>query len=65
MKKIQLEEKTTVPIYDGSDVFKTHGLEATPVFIVVDGEGVVRHVIRGWGSETATIVTRQYERWAK
>jgi hypothetical protein len=64
-KKIQLDEKTTVPIYDGSDVFKTHGLEATPVFIVVDSEGVVRNVIRGWGSETATTVTREFERWTK
>ena len=38
-------EKTTVPIYDGTDVYKTHGLDATPVFIVVDADGVVRHVI--------------------
>ena len=56
---------TKVPVYDGTDVYKAHGLEATPVFVVVDADGVVRHVSRGWGGETAATVTRELERWAK
>ena len=57
--------KPTVPVYDGLEVYKTHGLEATPVFVVIDADGVVRHVARGWGGETAVAVTREVERWAK
>jgi peroxiredoxin len=57
--------KATVPVYDGTGVYKVHGLEATPVFVVIDADGVVRHVARGWGRETAAAVTREVERWAK
>jgi hypothetical protein len=57
--------KSTVPVYDGTGVYKVHGLEATPVFIVIDADGLVRHVTRGWGGETAATVTREAERWAK
>jgi peroxiredoxin len=57
--------RTTVPVYDGTDVYKAHGLEATPVIIVIDKDGVVRHVARGWGAETAAAVTKEVERWAK
>lgn len=64
-KKLQFEEKIAVPIFDGTDVYKTHGLEATPVFILVDADGVVRNVWRGWGKETPSSVTRDFERWAK
>ncbi|WP_020472917.1 TlpA family protein disulfide reductase [Zavarzinella formosa] len=55
----------TVPIYDGNPVYKTHGLESTPVFVVVDAEGITRHVSRGWGGETAEQVTKEFERWSK
>jgi peroxiredoxin len=64
-KKLHVEQKLNVPIYNGLDVYKTHGLEATPVFVVVDADGVVRHVTRGWGGETPVAVTREFERWAK
>jgi peroxiredoxin len=64
-KNLAADLKTTVPVYDGTDVYKAHGLEATPVFVVVDADGVVRHVARGWGGETAGAVTREVERWAK
>jgi peroxiredoxin len=57
--------KATVPVYDGTGVYKIHGLQATPVFVVVDADGVVRQVTRGWGGETAATVTREAERWAK
>lgn len=59
------ELKPTVPVYDGTDVYKVHGLEATPVIVVIDAAGVVRHVARGWGAETAGAVTREVERWAR
>lgn len=64
-RKLATDQKATVPIYDGTGVYKVHGLEATPVFVVVDADGVVRHVARGWGGETAAAVTRELERWAK
>jgi hypothetical protein len=64
-KKLHLDSKAGVAIFDGTDVYKTHGLEATPVFIVVDADGIIRHVSRGWGGETAATVTREFERWAR
>jgi hypothetical protein len=59
------ELKVSVPVYDGTGVYKAHGLDATPVFLVVDADGVIRHVVRGWGAETAGAVTRELERWAR
>lgn len=64
-KSLSAELKASVPLFDGTDVYRTHGLTATPVFVIVDADGVVRHVSRGWGSESAATVTREYERWAK
>jgi peroxiredoxin len=64
-KALAGELKATVPVYDGTGVYKSHGLEATPVFVVIDADGIVRHVTRGWGGETAATVTREAERWAK
>jgi hypothetical protein len=64
-KKLHVEQRLSVPIYNGLDVYKTHGLDATPVLVVVDADGVVRHVTRGWGGETPAAVSREFERWAK
>jgi hypothetical protein len=64
-KTLIADVKAAVPVYDGTGVYKVHGLEATPVFVVIDADGVVRHVARGWGGETAATVTRELERWAK
>jgi peroxiredoxin len=63
--KLHVQDKLNVPIHDGTDIYKTHGLDATPVFIVVDGDGIIRHVARGWGAETAAAVTREFEKWAR
>lgn len=63
--KLHVQEKINVPIHDGTDVYKTHGLNATPIFVIVDADGIIRHVARGWGAETASSVTREFERWAK
>src|SRR5262245_1560153 len=57
--------KLTVPVFDGTGVYKSHGLEATPVFVVVDAGGTVRQVIRGWDEETAATVTREFGKTAK
>ena len=57
--------KATVPVYDGTGLYKVHGLDATPVFVVIDGEGVIRHVTRGWGPETPAALTREVERWSR
>jgi peroxiredoxin len=65
VKALATDLKAAVPVYDGTGVYKVHGLEATPVFVVIDADGVVRHVARGWGRETAAAVTREVERWAK
>ncbi len=65
VRKLARDLKTATPVYDATDVFKTHGLSATPVFVIVDADGVVRHVLRGWGGESAATVTREFERWAK
>jgi peroxiredoxin len=64
-KTLIADLKSTVPVYDGTGVYKAHGLEATPVFVVIDADGVIRHVARGWGPETPAAVTREVERWAK
>jgi hypothetical protein len=64
-KSLIAEARAKVPVYDGTDVYKAHGLEATPVFVVIDADGVIRHVARGWGGETAATVTRELERWGK
>jgi peroxiredoxin len=64
-KTLYADEGLTVPLYDGNPVYKTHGLDSTPVFVVVDADGIVRHVTKGWGTETAEQVTREFERWAK
>ena len=64
-KTLYADEGLTVPLYDGNPVYKTHGLDSTPVFVVVDADGIVRHVTKGWGNETAEQVTREFERWAK
>ena len=57
-QKLLVDLGLTVPVFDGSTVYKAHGLEGTPVFIAIDAEGVVRHVARGWDAETAAAVTR-------
>lgn len=64
-KKLAIDGKVAVPVYDGTGVYKAHGLDATPVFVVVDADGLVRAVARGWGGETAAAVTREFERWAR
>lgn len=64
-RKKAADSRIDVPIFDATEAYRAHGLEATPVLIVVDADGVVRHVARGWGNETAGGVTRAWERWSR
>lgn len=64
-KKLYDAENLSIPLYDGNPVYKTHGLDATPVFIIVDGDGIVRQVIKGWGTDTAETLNKEFERWVK
>jgi hypothetical protein len=65
VKRLHSALKATVPVYDGVGVYKTHGLEATPVFVVIDAGGVVRAVVKGWADDTAGVVTREFEKIAR
>jgi peroxiredoxin len=61
VKRIHAALKLTVPVFDGLGVYKEHGLNATPVFIVIDAAGVIRAVTKGWADDTAATVTRTLE----
>jgi hypothetical protein len=65
VKRLHAAVKATVPVYDGLGVYKTHGLDATPVFVVIDAGGVVRAVVKGWADDTARAVTREFEKVAR
>ena len=41
-----------LPIYDGSGLRITYGVEVTPRLVLVDKEGTVRALHEGWGGET-------------
>ena len=59
----ELQFKTR--LYDGSQVYRTHGLESTPVLVAIDAKGIVRHIARGWTKETAATVMSEFERLSK
>ncbi|HVK11466.1 MAG TPA: hypothetical protein VM597_22035 [Gemmataceae bacterium] len=64
-KRLHGAVKAAVPVYDGLGVYKAHGLDATPVFVVIDAGGVVRAVVRGWATDTPAAVTRELEKVAR
>lgn len=41
-----------MPIYDGSGLRITYGVEVTPRLVLVDKQGIVRALHEGWGGET-------------
>lgn len=53
----------SVPVWSGSGIRQAYGAETTPLFVVIDGTGVVRATLVGWGSETAGEVRRELDRW--
>ena len=39
------------------------GVDGTPRFVVLDGQGIVRAAWTGWGMHTAAEVSQQLEKW--
>jgi hypothetical protein len=61
-KRFTVDHKPAIPVFDGSLTYKAHGLDATPVFILVDEVGIVRQIVKGWGAETAELLERELAR---
>ncbi|MCE9530779.1 MAG: hypothetical protein K8T89_06600 [Planctomycetes bacterium] len=59
------EWKLSIPMLAGRDVYKQHGVDSTPCFVVLDQQGIVRHLTLGWSDENAATVQSAVEKWAK
>jgi peroxiredoxin len=57
--------KLTVHVLGGRDVYRAHGIEATPSFVVIDATGVVKRLIGGWSDENAAAVQAELEKYLK
>lgn len=42
----------TLPVYAGKSLHHSYGVEATPRFVLLDGQGRVQLLLLGWGPET-------------
>lgn len=60
-----IDLKLTVHVLGGRDVYRAHGIEATPSFAVLDKTGVVKRMIGGWSEENAEAVRVELEKWLK
>jgi peroxiredoxin len=56
------ERKLTFPILDGRGLHHAFGVEATPRWIVLDKEGVLRAAYTGWSPENARDIDREIRR---
>ncbi len=59
------EWKLKLPILAGREVYKLHGVTATPEIVILDEHGIVRRIIVGWTDETADSVRKELEKWVK
>jgi len=50
------EFKLTVPILAGRSMYKEHGIDSTPCFVLLDKGGIVLDVTLGWSDENAEAV---------
>lgn len=57
--------KLTVSVLAGREIYKLHGVESTPCFVVLDENGIVRKVILGWSEENVAEARTEFERWLK
>jgi peroxiredoxin len=57
--------KMTVHVFGGRDVYRTHGIEATPAFVILDANGMVKRITGGWSDENADAVRVELEKWLK
>lgn len=59
------ELKLSFPLLPGKGLRLTYAVEATPKFIVIDAEGVVRSTYVGWGREMPPTITEELKRCGK
>jgi peroxiredoxin len=60
----QCEElRLTFPILEGKSLHQTFGVDGTPRFVVLDGDGILRNGYTGWGEHTAHEVAQELQRW--
>lgn len=57
--------RLTVHVLSGLDVYRTHGIEATPTFVVLDANGIVKRIVGGWSDENAVTVRTELEKCLK
>jgi hypothetical protein len=60
--KQRAELKVTFPLVDGSGLYRTYGIEATPRAVLIDGNGVVCGTWLGWGEETPGEIIAELKR---
>jgi hypothetical protein len=61
----RLDWKLSIHVLAGRPVYKQHGIDSTPCFVVMDAEGIVRSIRLGWSQDTAEVVRADLERWVK
>jgi hypothetical protein len=57
------EMKLTFPILDGNNMLALFAVDATPRFVVLDKQGIVRGAWTGWGIQTAPEVLECLQKW--
>ncbi|MFM7149335.1 MAG: peroxiredoxin family protein, partial [Gemmataceae bacterium] len=57
------EMKLCFPVYHGSGMKISYGVESTPKIVLVDAIGVIRGMYLGWGGETPVEVTSELGKW--
>jgi len=62
VKRLHKRLNLTIPLLEGTAVRKTHQIDTTPLFVVVDANGGTQAVIVGWGGETSGLVWRELDR---
>ena len=55
------DNSIAIPIYDGREAAKRYNGTATPRFVVIDENGVVRQLIDGYGSEVESLLIKAVE----
>jgi peroxiredoxin len=57
------EMKLPFPILDGNGVLGLFAVDATPRFVVLDGQGIARGTWTGWGIHTSSEIQEQLQKW--
>jgi peroxiredoxin len=51
--------RLTIPVLAGTGLRLSYGVESTPKLVVIDGAGLTRASVVGWGPETAATVKQE------